>query len=282
MLAGYATHTDAARAAPQAGMEPRYDATTVLQQKRYIKVLPFWTTTTSAGGRAARTGSVARDHGARPRACLRRRDLRGRGGRRRERAHRAQRAGPDGHRLRDAVLHVQGLAPPLAGPGKHVLLRQAAARRRVVELRRAPGVFAASRRGRRIRGGGGGERRRPPGRRGPASRRPRRIRARLASSRALLPSVSRRRRLSGTRRRRRSRPWTSRRPCPSSGPSTSSAPSPCRSWPSASSSATPRARAPRSSTGDRRRGARFCSLNTSSFIVLWNHSPPEGHVTRRS
>lgn len=40
MLAGYATHTDAARAAPQAGMEPRYDATTVLQQKRYIKVLP--------------------------------------------------------------------------------------------------------------------------------------------------------------------------------------------------------------------------------------------------
>ena len=86
----------------------------------------------------------------------------------------------------------------------------------------------------------------------------------------------------GTRRRRRSRPWTSRRPCPSSGPSTSSAPSPCRSWPSASSSATPRARAPRSSTGDRRRGARFCSLNTSSFIVLWNHSPPEGHVSRRS
>ena len=44
-----------------------------------------------------------------------------------------------------------------------MLLRQAAARRRVVELRRAPGVFAASRRGRRIRCSGGGERRRAPG-----------------------------------------------------------------------------------------------------------------------
>ena len=40
------------------------------------------------------------------------------------------------------------------------------------------------------------------------------------------------------------------------------------------------------STGDRRRGACFCFLNTSSFILLWNYSPPEGlpegHVTRRS
>ena len=157
----------------------------------------------------------------------------------------------------------------------------------------APSNFAGPRGCSRRRAGGGGSAEAaartspgPPGRRGPSSRRPRGIRARLASSRALLPSVSRRRRLSGTRRRRRSRPWTSRRPCPSSGPSTSSAPSPCRSWPSASSSATPRARAPRSSTGDRRRGARFCFLNTSSFILLWNYSPPEGlpegHVTRRS
>ena len=179
-------------------MEPRYDATTVLQQKRYSKVLPPFgrRRPLPAAAPRARTGSVARDHGARPRACLRRRDLRGRRGRRRERAHRAQRAGPDRHRLRDAVLHVQGLAPPLAGPGKHVLLRQAAARRRVLERRRAPGVFAASRRGRRIRGGGGGERRRAPGRRGPTSRRPRGIRSRLISSRALLPSVSRRRRFS--------------------------------------------------------------------------------------
>ena len=285
MLAGYATHTDAARGLPRRpewnlAMTPRRccNKKDTARCCRHLDDDDL-----CRRPRRARTGSVAR-HGARPRGRLRRRGLRGRRGRRRERAHRAQRAGPDRHRLRDAVLHVQGLAPPLAGPGKHVLLRQAAVRRRAVELRRAPGVFAASRRGRRIRGGGGENVAGPPGRRGPASRPPRRIRARLASSRALQPSVSRRRRLSGTRRRRRSRPWTSRRPCPSSGPSTSSAPSPCRSWPSASSSATPRARAPRSSTGDRRRGARFCSLNTSSFTMYYGTTarPVEGHVTRRS
>ena len=44
-----------------------------------------------------------------------------------------------------------------------MLLRQAAVRRRAVELRRAPGVFAASRRGRRIRGGGGENVAGPPG-----------------------------------------------------------------------------------------------------------------------
>lgn len=58
MLAGYATHTDAARAAPQAGMEPRYDATTVRQQKRYIKP-PFGRRRPlPAAAPRARTGSA--------------------------------------------------------------------------------------------------------------------------------------------------------------------------------------------------------------------------------